>query len=86
MIAALPKLVCGGCRTCCLGDTITLTPQDNPLLYRTVPGAAGGRELAKGADGNCTYLTAAGCSIHGAAPAMCRSLGDYALADTGRPS
>jgi Fe-S-cluster containining protein len=69
----LPKLVCGGCRTCCLGDTITLTPRDDASSYRTTV-EKGRLVLAKGDDGNCTYLTATGCSIYDRQPEECRHM------------
>lgn len=67
---------CNGCIRCCLGDTIRLLPGDDPSQYQTIPHPLqpGALALAKGADGNCVYLTAAGCSIHGRAPRMCREM------------
>jgi len=70
---SLPPLNCGGCRTCCLGDTITLLPGDDPAQFKTKL-VDGRRQLAKGKDGNCVYLGPKGCKIHGRAPQMCRLL------------
>lgn len=67
----LPSLDCAGCRKCCLGDTITLLPGDDPAAYKTKL-IDGKRQLAKGRDGNCVYLGKSGCQIHGRAPYMCR--------------
>lgn len=69
----LPKLDCAGCTTCCRGDDIYLMRQDDPAQYRTVLRRDGRIALAKGADGNCVYLGQGGCTIHGRAPAMCRT-------------
>lgn len=69
----LPPLNCAGCRTCCLGDTITLLPGDDPAQYKTKL-VGGQRQLAKGKDGNCIYLGPKGCKIHSRAPKMCKAL------------
>lgn len=69
----LPRLDCNGCRKCCLGDTITLLPSDNPALYKTKRAANGALHIAKGKDGNCVYLGKRGCQIQSIKPAMCRS-------------
>jgi len=66
----LPPIQCGGCRKCCLGDTITLTPSDNPSQYKTRC-RDGKLELAN-KDGQCVYLGASGCTIYGRQPEMCR--------------
>lgn len=69
----LPKLVCGGCRTCCLGDTITLEPGENFYAYKTIS-VNGRAQLQKGEDGNCVYLGETGCTIYDRQPRMCRAL------------
>jgi Fe-S-cluster containining protein len=50
-------------------------PEDDSSQYRTEPHPyiAGALMLAHGSDGNCIYLTKAGCSIHDRAPSLCRS-------------
>lgn len=70
-MTALPPLVCGGCRTCCLGDTIALLPTDDASQYKTKL-VDGRRVLAKGKDGNCIYLGKSGCQIYGRQPHQCR--------------
>lgn len=70
-MTTLAPLDCAGCRKCCLGDTITLVPGDDPSLYKTKL-VDGQRILAKGRDGNCVYLGPKGCRIHGRQPVMCR--------------
>ena len=67
----LPKLNCNGCRKCCLGDTVKLSPQDDPRRYRTRL-VNGRHELAKGKDGNCIYLGKQGCTIQPRKPLPCR--------------
>lgn len=76
----LPPLNCNGCTICCQGDTITLVDGDDPAAYETEV-IAGKTVLAKGADGNCVYLGASGCNIHGRAPIMCKAMDcrSYAL-------
>lgn len=69
----LPPLRCNGCRTCCLGDTVLLTPRDDPRQYKTKR-TERGLELAKGKDGNCVYLGKRGCQIYGRQPTMCRAM------------
>jgi len=64
-------LNCGGCVQCCIGDTITLQPGDDPKRYKTEL-RNGKRVLRKGIDGNCVYLTPTGCGIHGSAPTECQ--------------
>lgn len=68
----LPPLNCGGCRTCCLGDTIVLQPEDDISKYKTVE-VNGEYHLAKGIDGNCIYLSSKGCTIHDYSPVMCKA-------------
>ena len=70
---------CDGCRRCCTNDLIVLHPEmgDDVTSYETIEikhpftGKAG-HALARGSDGNCVYLGAAGCTIHGRHPAICR--------------
>lgn len=69
---ALPPINCAGCRKCCLGDTITLLPGDDPGRYKTKL-VDGERVLRKKKDGNCVYLGSRGCTIYGSQPRMCRA-------------
>ena len=62
---------CAGCTACCRGDRITLLRGDDPSLYETVE-VKGKRVLKRDANGNCVYLTEAGCSIYDRQPIMCR--------------
>ncbi len=72
-IAKLPPVNCGGCRTCCIDDTITLHPSDNPADFDHVEFPDGHRELAKGKNGQCVYLGKKGCTIYDRQPFMCRA-------------
>ena len=67
----LPPLKCGGCRACCIGDTVKLQPGENPALFKTRL-VNGRHELRKGKDGNCVYLGKAGCKIQRDKPIACR--------------
>jgi Fe-S-cluster containining protein len=68
----LPALKCAGCRKCCVGDVIFLTPSDNPANFKTTT-LDGRRVLKRDPKGNCVYLGKAGCQIYGRQPAMCRA-------------
>jgi Fe-S-cluster containining protein len=68
-----PPVQCGGCRICCLGDTVALVQGDDPAQFKTKL-VDGRRVLAKGKDGNCVYLGQKGCKIHGRQPIACRTL------------
>jgi len=69
---ALPDLECGGCTTCCQGDSIRLVPGDDPTQYETTRRADGHDYLTKGEGGDCVYLGPSGCRIHGRSPTACR--------------
>lgn len=71
----LPKLECGGCRTCCIDDTITILPGEDRRNWLTEQ-----KHTDRGLvwvlrhkpNGECVYLTETGCGIHGRAPIECR--------------
>lgn len=75
------KVPCNGCTACCQRDLIFLHPEhgDDPRNY---PGnvmeakhpltGEQGLALKHKPNGGCVYVTDAGCSIHGKAPAICR--------------
>jgi len=69
--AHLPPLKCGGCRACCIGDTIKLQPGEDPAQYKTRL-VNGRHELRKGKDGHCVYAGKAGCKIQARKPLSCR--------------
>jgi Fe-S-cluster containining protein len=70
---------CNGCTLCCRRDMIVLLPEDGDDVdsYKheimSVPGAGDIAIIKKGADGNCIYLGADGCTIHDRAPVICRA-------------
>lgn len=81
--ASAPVAVpCNGCTRCCRGDLIRLLPGDDASQYQTMPHprAPGHLALAHGPDGNCVYLTDAGCSIHDRSPRMCQEMDCRAIA------
>ena len=82
---SLPPLNCDGCRTCCLGDTIHLTANDNPARYKTRLLGDGSRVLKKGKDGNCVYLGKRGCQIQATKPEWCRQFDCRAYGGASRP-
>lgn len=76
-------LICGGCRTCCLGTpSLLLERGDDASLYETITVAAGQTRLKPREDGGrgCRYVTATGCAVHDHKPTQCRRLDcrDYA--------
>ena len=63
---------CAGCTLCCREFTlIPITDADCASDYETQT-FAGRTALAWKANGECVYLTAMGCAIHGRAPEACR--------------
>lgn len=69
---ALPPLACNGCRKCCIGDEVLLSPGDDPARFKTKLRPDGKRALARKKDGNCVYLGSRGCTIQFDKPQMCR--------------
>lgn len=67
---------CDGCTRCCRGDTIRIMPHEDPSQWQTEPHPAGHgmRQLAHKPDGDCVYLGASGCTIHGRAPQICKEM------------
>lgn len=55
---------------------VRLLPDDDASAYITEPHdiLPGERQLAHNPDGDCVYLTPAGCSIHERRPRMCRTM------------
>lgn len=76
--ASLPPLQCNGCTACCWHDRVVLGPRDDPAAYRWHV-EDGYAVLDRRADGACVYLGDAGCSIHGAAPEICKRMDCRAL-------
>ena len=70
---------CDGCTRCCRGfQQIMLQPEDNPDDYRTTPAISAltgkpGLMLQQKPNGDCIYVSAEGCTIHGRTPAVCRT-------------
>ena len=67
---------CNGCVRCCRGDCIRLLPDDDASQYQTEPHDhfPGALMLAHKPNGDCVYLLANGCGIHGSAPRQCREM------------
>ena len=68
---------CNGCTACCRSDRVFLGPADDPKAFAWHAEVIDGLRYAvldRQADGACVYLTATGCGIHGAAPAICRRM------------
>ena len=77
------KVKCGTCKACCYGQIVALQPEDNALLYETVP-TVWGLALARREDGACIYLGPEGCNIYPIRPVLCRGfscIGMYARMD-----
>ena len=64
---------CGVCRACCSHDRVLLGPKDDPKAYRWHL-EGGYAVLDRKVNGECIYLTTAGCGIHGKAPDICRRM------------
>jgi Fe-S-cluster containining protein len=71
---------CGTCHHCCQKELIPIRPErgDDPSAYDTfeaVNPTTGKRErfLRHQPNGDCIYLGAAGCTIHGRQPATCKA-------------
>lgn len=62
---------CGGCHACCKQDRVTLGPSDDLDSFKWHL-EFGRPTLDRKPNGECTYLTDRGCSIHGAQPDICR--------------
>jgi len=70
---------CGSCRHCCQHEWIFLRPEEGDIveLYETVDIVSPStglpaKALAHQPNGDCIYLGATGCTIHGRHPAVCR--------------
>ncbi len=71
---------CGSCRHCCTHEWIFLKPEEGDIaeLYDTVDivnptTGLPAKALAHKPNGDCIYLGASGCTIHGRHPAVCRA-------------
>lgn len=64
---------CGSCSACCRRDVIELRPERGDDLARYRHHFEAGRPvLDRKASGECVYLGTSGCTIHEAAPDICR--------------
>lgn len=62
---------CGACNACCKSDRIILGPTDSRENYRWHQ--EGSQDvLDRKENGECVYLTEAGCGIHDNAPDICK--------------
>ncbi len=71
---------CGTCHHCCQKELIPIRPErgDDPAAYDTFESSdptTGKREryLRHQPNGDCVYLGAEGCTIHGRQPAVCKA-------------
>ena len=67
------EVPCGDCRACCSHDRIFLGPKDDPRAFQWHL-ENGYAVLDRKVNGECVYLTPAGCGIHGKAPDICRRM------------
>lgn len=74
--AAVP---CNGCTRCCSGNSIVMLLADEGDAVESyaheivnLPGVGRGPILKRKPNGDCIYLGANGCTIHGRAPIVCR--------------
>ena len=81
-VPAPADVPCNGCTACCKHDLIFLHPEqgDDPATYEghvmqaTNPlTGESGLALTHKPEGGCSYLGDHGCTIHGRAPAICRT-------------
>ena len=70
---------CGTCQHCCKHEWIILKPEEGDIveLYDTVDIVSPLTQLPAKAlrhkeNGDCIYLSASGCTIHGRHPSVCR--------------
>ena len=77
---------CDGCVVCCQGDAVFIHPElgDRAADYET-ESYLGRLILAHKPNGDCVYLTGAGCGIYARRPAICREL-DCAIWLTHKPA
>ena len=78
-MTAIGDVPCGNCHHCCHSEIIPLVPEEGDDLNRfahnvvDIPGQGPMAILAHKPNGDCVYLDATGCSIHGHAPFICRT-------------
>ena len=80
MAATYNAVPCGTCHHCCQKELIPIRPErgDDPAAYDTFEAddpTTGKREryLSHRPNGDCVYLGADGCTIHGRQPAVCKA-------------
>ena len=71
-IEDLAPLVCGDCQACCKRDVIFLLPEEIGKYEAEI--IQGRVALAHKTNGDCHYLTPAGCGIHALKPIKCKNL------------
>lgn len=66
---------CNGCVMCCQGDAVGLYPQEN-MKYQSEKHCyfPGEKMLAHKPNGDCVYIEADGCQIHGYRPIKCQTM------------
>ncbi len=64
---------CNGCTACCKHDRVYLGPKDDPKYFRW-HNEDGYAVLDRKDNGDCVYLTEAGCGIHDKAPEICKRM------------
>jgi Fe-S-cluster containining protein len=71
----LAPVACGACHHCCRNEMVVLQDNENPADYDCTTHATPTdtiHVLRHQPNGDCVYLGANGCSIHGRHPMMCR--------------
>lgn len=70
-------LNCNGCTACCKRDKIILGAEDDREFFRHHKEWSNGQAydvLDRKPNGDCVYLEADGCGIHGSAPGICQRM------------
>ena len=79
MTRQVANVPCHGCTACCQHDLVFLHPEQGDIVESYITFEATnpltgehGHALQHKPEGGCVYVTEAGCSIHGRAPAVCQ--------------
>lgn len=75
----LGDVPCNGCHHCCRSEVVAILPEEGDDIRRydhdviDIPGQGTVAVLKHRPNGDCVYLDATGCTIHGHAPFICRT-------------
>jgi Fe-S-cluster containining protein len=76
MTGEFRRVPCGSCHDCCTGnELVVMTPHDDASKYETETIRLNGAVLLvlkRKPNGDCIYLDAGRCSIHGDQPHVCK--------------